>query len=546
MTNQKKRKIVVTNALTYANDSIHLGHLVGYIQADIWVRFQKLQGNECYYVCGSDCHGTPIMLRAEKSQIEPEALVANIRSEQAKDCKDFLVNLDNFHTTHSEENRILAEMFYERLNNRGDITKKTIEQAYDPIKKMFLPDRFVTGECPRCNAQNQHGDSCEICGATYSPTELKNPISALSGTPPITKTSEHYFFQLPNYEAKLRKWTRDGHLQEQVINKLDEWFVQGLQDWDISRDSPYFGFKIPNTEDKYFYVWMDAPIGYIASFKNLCARNSNIDFSSYWDNKDNSTELYHFLGKDIMYFHALFWPAMLMSADFRTPSAIFLHGFLTISGEKMSKSRGTFIKARTYLNHLQPEYLRYYFATKLSNRIEDIDLNLEDFRLRINSDLIGKVVNIASRCAGFINKDFGNKLCSIDFEPKLFSEFSKAGDEIANYYENREFSRAVKEIMSLADRANQYIAEVKPWKLIKDSTQKPEVHKICSLGLNLFRLLMVYLKPILPSLAQKTETFFKIPALEWKDKDFILAEHEIEQFKPLMQRIDEKDINSML
>jgi methionyl-tRNA synthetase len=542
---QNKRKILVTNALTYANGPIHLGHLVGYIQSDIWVRFQKLCGHDCTYICGSDCHGTPIMLHAEKENIAPEKLVAQIQKQQEQDCKDFLIDLDNYCSTHSEENRASVETIYKELNKRGDITKKIIEQAYDPVKNMFLPDRFVKGECPRCGAKDQYGDSCEECGATYSPNDLKNPISVLSGTTPITKSSEHYFFALPHYEKTLREWTKAGHLQEQVSHKLDEWFEHGLRDWDISRDAPYFGFKIPGESEKYFYVWLDAPIGYIAAFKNLCERQKELTVKDYWD-KDSKAELYHFLGKDIMYFHALFWPAILMSANLRTPTAIFVHGFLTINGEKMSKSRGTFIKGRTYLNHLEPEYLRYYFAAKLSSRMEDLDLNLEDFRLRINSDLVGKVVNIASRCAGFINKRFDNKLSGNCAEPELLKEFIDTGNKIAELFEQREFSHAVRNIMALADRANQYIDEKKPWKLIKEEGKEKEVQEICSVGLNLFRLLAIYLKPILPNLAEKSESFLNIKDQTWEDRQETLINHKINKFIPLMQRIETASLEGII
>jgi len=540
-----KRKILVTNGLTYANDSIHIGHMLGYIQADIWTRFLKLQGHECYYICGSDCHGTPIMLRAEKENISPETLVENIKQEQDQDCRDFLINYDNFYTTHSTENQDLTNLIYQHLQENGDITKKIIEQAYDAEKEMFLPDRFVKGTCPKCGAPDQYGDSCEACGATYAPTELKDPVSVLSGTTPVTKTSEHYFFQLPHYEAALREWTKAGHLQEQVVNKLDEWFNQGLQNWDISRDAPYFGFEIPNAPGKYFYVWLEAPIGYFASFKNFCDQHKNINFEEFIL-KDSTTELYHILGKDIMYFHALFWPALLMGAKLRTPTALFVHGFITINGEKMSKSRGTFIKARAYLNHLDPEYLRYYFASKLSSRIEDIDLNLEDFRLKVNADLVGKVVNIASRCASFIHKKFDSQLSATCSEPALLQTFIDAGEDIAKDYEKREFSKAVKTIMALADRANQYIDEKKPWLMAKDPDLQTETHQVCTMGLNLFRLLVLYLKPILPNLAENSEGFLNIESQNWETRKTPLLSHTINPFKPLMQRIDPENIEKML
>jgi methionyl-tRNA synthetase len=538
--NKNKRKMLVTSALTYANDSVHLGHMLEYVQTDVWVRFQRLRGNECYFIGGSDCHGTPVMLRSEKLGVKPEELVAKVHAEQEQDCRDFLISLDNYYTTHSKENCELATLIYERLNARGDIVKKEVAQFFDPEKNMFLPDRFVKGECPRCGAKDQYGDNCEVCGAIYEPAELIDPKSVLSGAKPLTKTSEHYFFQLPRYEKVLKEWIHAGHLQEQVANKLDEWFEHGLRDWDISRDAPYFGFEIPAAPGKYFYVWMDAPIGYISGFKNLCEQ-LKLDFASFWE-KDSTTELYHFLGKDIIYFHALFWPAMLMGADFRTPTAIFTHGFLTINGEKMSKSRGNFIKARQYLNQLEPEYLRYYFAAKLSHRIEDIDLNFEDFRLRVNADLVGKVINIASRCAGFITKRFDGILSAECSEPNLLNELQEAAEVIADCYEKREFSHAVRKIMELADRVNQYIDEKKPWVLAKEEGKEAEVQQVCSVGLNCFRLLMLYLKPILPSLAQNTETFLNIPALKWEDHRSLLLKHKINKFKPLMQRVEAEKV----
>ncbi|MBU2546558.1 MAG: methionine--tRNA ligase [Gammaproteobacteria bacterium] len=540
-----KRKILVTGGLPYANGSIHLGHLVEYIQADIWTRFQKMRGNDCLYLCGSDCHGTPIMLRAEKEGMTPEELVTRIHREQAIDFEDFLIEFDNYYLTHSEENKELSEMIYQRLRAKGDIKEKTIEQAFDPEKNIFLPDRYVKGTCPRCGAKDQYGDSCEACGATYSTDELIDPVSVLSGVTPIKKKSKHFFFQLTRYSDALKKWIRSEHLQEEVANKMDEWFAQGLQDWDITRDAPYFGFEIPGVPGKYFYVWLDAPIGYLASLKNLCHQRSDLDFDDYWA-KGSDAELFHFIGKDIVYFHTLFWPAILMSANLRTPTAVYVHGFLTVNGQKMSKSRGTFINARTYLNHLQPEYLRYYFASKLTPRTEDIDLNFEDFRLKINSDLVGKVVNIASRCAGFINKKFDNELAAVLEDRSLLEEFAKAGDSIADYYEHREFSQAIRSIMELADKANQYIAQVKPWVLIKEEGQENQVHQICSLGINLFRILMIYLKPVLPELASKVEAFLKVPALGWEDRYQVLLSHTIDVFQPLMTRVEESSIQAII
>jgi methionyl-tRNA synthetase len=540
----KPRKILVTTAMLYANGDLHLGHLVELIQTDIWARFQRLRGHQCLYVCGDDAHGTPIMLSAEKRGVSPEQLIADIRKQRFVDFSNFLIEFDSYHTTHSEENRVLTETIYERLQKRGDIVSRSIQQAYDPVKNMFLPDRFVKGECPRCGAADQYGDNCEACGATYAPTELKNPLSVISGVPPIQKESLHYFFQLENYTEFLRNWTHAGHLQTQIANKLDEWFEVGLQPWDISRDAPYFGFEIPNTPGKYFYVWLDAPIGYMASLKALCAKNPSIQFDDFW-NTDSDAEIYHFIGKDIVYFHALFWPAMLQSAGFRTPTSIFTHGFLTVEGQKMSKSRGTFVTAQTYANHLDPEYLRYYFAAKLNNRVEDLDLNFDDFAQRVNSDLVGKVINIASRCAAFIPRYFNNRLANKIQDTGLLEAFTQASDSIASCYENREYSRAMREIMELADKANQYINDKQPWILIKQPLQETAVHEICTLGLNLFRLLIIYLKPVLPRTAEHVEAFLKIPSLKWNDQYEPLLNHEIALFKPLLQRIENEKIIAM-
>lgn len=538
------RKLLVTCALPYANGSIHLGHMVEYIQADVWVRFQKMQNKNCVFICGDDTHGTPVMLSAKKLGITPEELIQQIHQEHEKDFADFHINFDNFYTTHSEENRELAELIYSRMQKNNDIVIRNISQAYDPKENMFLPDRYVKGECPCCKTPDQYGDNCEACGSTYSPLDLKNPISVISGATPISKESEHYFLKLSNYTDFLREWITAGHLQEEVSNKLLEWFKEGLNDLDISRDTPYFGFKIPNTENKYFYVWLDAPIGYIAIFKNLCEKNPDLNFDEYWSNEE-SADLYHFIGKDIVNFHAIFWPAILTSGGFRTPTNIFVHGYLTIDGQKMSKSRGTFINARSYLNHLNPEYLRYYFAAKLNGRIEDIDLNFADFSQRVNSDLVGKVINIASRCASFINKHFNGELSAECAEPALLETFTQAGNAIAESFENREFNRAVRLIMELADRANQYIDAEKPWALMKDSEQAQRVQAVCSVGLNCFRLLILYLKPILPITAQKAETFLNIPALTWKDNQHILFSHRINEFIPLMQRITDEQIAAL-
>ncbi len=546
MTKTTSQQILVTTALPYANGSLHLGYMLEAIQADIWVRFQKLIGNTCIYVCGDDAHGTPIMLKAEKMGITPEALVAKIHTEHKQDLEDFSIGIDNFHTTHSPENQALATEIYRRLYKKGDITKRTIHQAYDPIKNLFLPDRYVKGECPKCGAKDQYGDNCEVCGATYSPTDLKNPISVISGATPIQKESLHYFFCLDHYEQMLKNWTKAGHVQPEVAKKLSEWFEVGLQQWDISRDGPYFGFEIPDAPNKYFYVWLDAPIGYMASFKNLCDSNKNpsLKFDDYWK-EDSQTELYHFIGKDIIYFHALFWPALLAGSQFRTPTNVFAHGFLMVNGQRMSKSRGTLITARTYLNHLKPDYLRYYFASKLGSGIDDIDFQLDDFVQRVNSDLVGKLVNIASRCAGFIHQHFEGKLSTQCIETELYQKFITAGDSIVNHFQHREFSRAVREIMSLADDANRYIDDQKPWNLIKSPETRQKAHESCSVGLNLFRVLMIYLKPIVPNLTQEVETFLNCE-LTWKNRLTPLLGHAIQPFKPLLQRIELSEVNAMI
>ena len=540
-----ERKILVTSALPYANGPIHLGHLVEYIQTDIWVRFQKQRGNQCLYVCADDAHGTPIMLRADKEGITPEQLIANVEKEHRADFDEFGVAFDNYHTTHSAENKEFSALIYTRLRDGGHISKRTITQAFDPVKNMFLPDRFIKGECPKCGAKDQYGDNCEACGATYSPIELKNAVSVVSGEKPIEKDSEHYFFDLADFTQMLSSWTTaEGHLQAEVRNKMAEWLENGLHQWDISRDAPYFGFEIPDAPGKYFYVWLDAPIGYMASFKNLCDKQG-LDFDEYWA-KDSDVELYHFIGKDIIYFHALFWPAMLTGAGFRTPSAVFSHGFLTVNGEKMSKSRGTFIKARTYLEHLNPEYLRYYFAAKLTNGIDDLDLNFDDFSQRVNSDLVGKVVNIASRSSGFIKKRFDGKLSPNCAEPELFQQFIDANTTIAEFYENREFGKAMREIMALADKANQYIDEKKPWLVAKEEGKDAELHDICSMGINLFRLLVAYLKPVIPVLAENTEDFLNIEAQVWPSNAQALLNHEIKKFKPLMTRVEADKIEAIV
>jgi methionyl-tRNA synthetase len=546
---QPQRRILVTSALPYANGPIHLGHLVEYIQTDIWVRFQKLRGHECWYVCADDTHGTPVMLRAQQEGVTPEALIERMHAEHARDFADFGVAFDNYYSTHSPENRELAELLYQRLQQGGHITQRTIKQAYDPVKQMFLPDRFIKGECPRCGAPDQYGDSCEVCGATYAPTDLKNAVSVLSGAQPVEKESEHYFFKLGDFEDTLRAWlfpdiTQPRHVQAEVANKLDEWFNAGLKDWDISRDAPYFGFEIPGAPGKYFYVWLDAPIGYMASFQNLCARNK-LDFNDFWG-KDSKAELYHFIGKDILYFHALFWPAMLEGAGFRKPSAVLAHGFLTVEGQKMSKSRGTFITARTYLDHLNPEYLRYYFAAKLGPRVEDIDLNLDDFTQRINSNLVGKYVNIAARSAGFISQQFSGRLSPELANPALVQEVQSAAGTIAAHYENREFGEAVRLVMALADKVNEYVDQEKPWVLAKDPAQSARLHRVCTTNLNLFRALTLYLKPVLPQLAENVERFLNIPPLTWKDATSTLTDHAINPYQHLATRVDLKATEAML
>ncbi|BAP54439.1 methionyl-tRNA synthetase [Thioploca ingrica] len=540
MTNSP-RKILVTSALPYANGSIHIGHLVEYIQTDIWARFHKLRGYECYYVCADDAHGTPIMLRAQKEGIEPEELIKRMHAEHQADFAAFAIGFDNYYSTHSPENRQFAYLIYQGLKTAGHIEQRIIRQAYDPVKEMFLPDRFIRGECPKCGTADQYGDHCEACGATYSPTELKNPVSAISGATPIEKDSEHFFVNLANFETMLKEWTSSGSLQLETQHKVNEFFEAGLQAWDISRDAPYFGFEIPDAPNKYFYVWLDAPIGYMASFKQFCEKK-NLDFEAFWG-KDSQAEVYHFIGKDIVYFHTLFWPAMLTAGGFRKPTAVFVHGFLTVDGHKMSKSRGTFINARTYLDHLNPEYLRYYFAAKLGSGVDDVDLNLDDFLHRVNADLVGKVVNIASRCAGFISKRFNGQLAPQLADSLLYQQFIEAGTAIAEAYDQREYNKAVRDIMALADRANQYIDEYKPWILAKQAGQETELQAICSQGLNLFRVLMGYLAPILPLMAEKVTEFLAAPVI-WQPQP--LLAHTINPFKPLMQRVEQLQIEALL
>ncbi|SEI68527.1 methionyl-tRNA synthetase [Azotobacter beijerinckii] len=556
------RQILVTSALPYANGSIHLGHMLEYIQTDIWVRFQKQRGNQCVYVCADDAHGSAIMLRAEKEGITPEQLIAGVQAEHSADFADFLVDFDNFHSTHAEENRALATAIYLKLRDAGHIATRSVTQYFDPDKGMFLADRFIKGTCPKCGAEDQYGDNCEKCGATYEPTELKEPRSAISGATPVLKDSKHFFFKLPDFEAMLKQWTRSGTLQDAVANKIAEWLDGGLQEWDISRDAPYFGFEIPDEPGKYFYVWLDAPIGYMASFKNLCARRPELDFDAFW-NKDSSAELYHFIGKDIVNFHTLFWPAMLEGAGYRKPTQVCVHGYLTVNGQKMSKSRGTFIKARTYLDHLNPEYLRYYYASKLSRGVDDLDLNLEDFVQKVNSDLVGKVVNIASRCAGFVHKLNGGLLPSREFTEQQLLKVSESHGwsserilgtesfkrtiniEVGRAYESRDFGRAMREIMRWADVANNFIAVTEPWKLAKEG-KKEEALAVCAEGINWFRLLVILLKPVLPKLAAAAEEFLNVAPLTWDDHAELLANHQLNPFTPLMTRIEPAKIDAMI
>lgn len=544
--NSTARKILITSALPYANGPIHLGHLVEYIQTDIWARFQKMRGHQCSYICADDAHGTPIMLRAQAEGITPEELIAKSSREHQADFADFHIAFDHYHSTNSPENEQLAALIYTRLKEQGHISRKTIKQLYDPQKEMFLPDRFIKGTCPKCKSADQYGDNCEVCGATYSPTELIDPQSVVSGATPVEKETDHLFFELAHFEQMLKNWTHQGHLQTQIANKLDEWFESGLRGWDISRDAPYFGFKIPGETDKYFYVWLDAPVGYMASFKAYCEKSA-LNFDDYWA-ADSKAELYHFIGKDIVYFHALFWPAMLSGAGFRTPDAIYAHGFLTVDGQKMSKSRGTFIMARTYLDHLDPEYLRYYFAAKLSSRIDDIDLNLEDFAQRVNSDLVGKVVNIASRCAGFITKKFDGQL-SHEWSAaaqSIYLSFINEAEMIAQLYEKREYGQAMREIMALADRANEYIAETAPWVLAKQEGKEQELHESVSVGINLFRVLMSYLAPVLPATAEKARAFLNLEGWQWSAINTPLLGHRIQPYQALLTRLEMTQIEKML
>ena len=541
---QTQRKILVTSALPYANGSIHLGHMLEHIQTDIWVRFQKMRGHLCTAVCADDAHGTAIMIKAAQNGITSEELIEGVRQEHMADFNDFLIGYDNYHSTHSEENREFSNSIYKALRDNGKIAVRSIVQAYDPEKEMFLADRFIKGTCPKCKAEDQYGDNCEVCSATYTPMEMINPRSVYSGATPIEKDSEHYFFKLPDFQDFLAKWTRSGTLQDQVANKLSEWLDSGLKEWDISRDAPYFGFEIPDAPGKYFYVWLDAPIGYMASFKNLCDRTEGLEFDDYWA-KDSDAELYHFIGKDIINFHALFWPAMLDCAGYRTPTAVNAHGYVTVDGEKMSKSRGTFIKARTYLKHLDPQYLRYYYAAKLNSRVDDIDLSLSDFLQRVNSDIVGKVVNIASRTASFINKKFDGQLASDVSEAEMIQSFIDAGDLIAEHFEGREYGKAIREIMRLADVANEYIAEQAPWVLAKDEATLPQVQAVCTVALNLFSILATYLKPVMPNLVTDAEAFLG-KELTWDNRSELLFGNTVNKFKPLMGRIEQAQIDAII
>ena len=541
--NAGARKILVTSALPYANSPLHLGHMLEQTQTDIWVRFQQSRGHHCRYVCADDAHGTAIMLSAEAAGRTPEAHIAAIQAHHERDSAGFLIQFDHYHSTHSEENRRWSETIFQRLEAGGHIHRREITQAFDPEKSLFLADRFIKGTCPKCRAPDQYGDNCEACGATYAPADLIDPVSALSGATPVNKASDHLFFKLGDFETLLTTWIDSGQLQAPIANKLREWLDNGLQDWDISRDAPYFGFEIPGYPDKYFYVWLDAPIGYIASHEVLCQQQGD-DFDAYWL-PGGDTELYHFIGKDIVNFHGLFWPAMLDSAGLRQPTAVYAHGFLTVNGVKMSKSRGTFILAETYLAHLDPEYLRYYFAAKLSSGVDDIDLNLDDFVQRVNADLIGKVVNIASRCAGFLRKKFDNQLSANCSEPELVQSFIDAGDSIAALYEAREFNRAMREVIALADRANQYIDDKKPWVMAKDEAQASAVQEVCSVGINLFRVLATYLKPVLPNMAQKSEAFL-CTSLDWTALETPLVQHQLAPFEPLLQRVDAEVVAAMV
>ncbi|KZC86336.1 methionine--tRNA ligase [Neisseria flavescens] len=549
------RKILVTSALPYANGSIHLGHMVEHIQTDVWVRFQKLRGHECHYCCADDTHGTPVMLAAQKQGIAPEDMIAKVREEHLADFTGFNIGYDNYYSTHSPENKQFSQDIYRALKANGKIESRVIEQLFDPEKQMFLPDRFVKGECPKCHAQDQYGDNCEVCGTTYSPTELINPYSAVSGAKPELRESEHFFFKLGECADFLKAWTsgnnpHDGkpHLQPEALNKMKEWLGEGeettLSDWDISRDAPYFGFEIPDAPGKYFYVWLDAPVGYMASFKNLCDR-IGIDFDEYFK-ADSQTEMYHFIGKDILYFHALFWPAMLHFSGHRAPTGVYAHGFLTVDGQKMSKSRGTFITAKSYLEQgLNPEWMRYYIAAKLNSKIEDIDLNLQDFISRVNSDLVGKYVNIAARASGFIAKRFEGRLKNVSGSA-LLAKLAAESDTIAEQYENREYARALRDIMALADAVNEYVDANKPWELAKQEGQDERLHEVCSELINAFTMLTAYLAPVLPKVAENAAKFLNLEAITWANTRETLGEHAINKYEHLMQRVEQKQVDDLI
>ena len=539
------RRILVTSALPYANGAIHLGHLFEHIQTDIWVRYQRMAGNQCIYVCADDAHGTATMLLAERAGTTPEEVIEPLRAAHAEDFRRFHISHDNYHTTHSPENEHYANLIYQRLAVKGLTFTGEVEQLFDPVRGIFLADRYLRGTCPRCGAAEQPGDNCDACGATYDAVELGEPQSLLSDATPELKKSLHYFFDLPHFSDYLKEWTRTEAVQPEVANQLAEWLGEGLKAWDISRDAPYFGFLVPGTEDKYFYVWMDAPIGYMASLQNLCDRTPDLDFNDFWA-PGSDAEVHHFIGKDIINFHALFWPAVLLGADFRTPTRIHTHGFVTAGGVKMSKSRGTFINAGTYLDYLDPEYLRYYFATKLVPTTDDVDVNLDDFVKRVNSDLVGKVVNIASRCAGFISKLFDGKLAPEIHDRALWEAVSGAAEGLAELYERGDVGRAVREITALADRTNEYLAEQEPWKHAKDPARRDQVQGVCSLGINAFRALMVYLKPVLPATVSRAESFLKIDALTWDDATRPLLDHAIDRFRPLLTRIDQERVDQVV
>lgn len=541
---QVAKKILVTCALPYANGSIHLGHMLEHIQADIWVRYQRMRGHQVYFICADDAHGTPIMLKAQQLSMAPEEMINEMNLEHQTDFAGFGISYDNYHSTHSEENRQLSTLIYQRLKENGYIKSRTISQLFDPEKAMFLPDRFVKGSCPKCHSPDQYGDNCEVCGATYNPTDLINPKSAVSGATPVMRESEHFFFDLPAFSDMLRAWTRSGALQEQVANKMQEWFESGLQQWDISRDAPYFGFEVPDAPGKYFYVWLDAPIGYMGAFKNLCQKRSDLRFDEFWE-VNSQTDLYHFIGKDIVYFHSLFWPAMLEGCQLRKPTNLFVHGYVTVNGAKMSKSRGTFIKASTYLAHLDANCLRYYYAAKLSSRIDDIDLNLEDFIQRVNADIVNKVVNLASRNAGFINKRFDGQLAATVADPALYATFVNAATSIGEAFNSRETSRAIREIMALADLANRYVDGQAPWVVAKQEGREADLQAICSMGIQLFRVLMTYLKPVLPSLATRAEAFLASP-LSWDAVSTPLVSHHISPFKALFSRIEPEQVEAVV